>query len=54
MKWNDSNHGIFKGFCGGTFTVTVPVYVSEIAEASLRGVLGSVMVLMLVTGILFS
>ncbi|CAG7823599.1 unnamed protein product, partial [Allacma fusca] len=42
------------GFTGGCFTVIVPVYISESVEDNLRGLLGSAMVLMLVTGILFA
>ena len=42
------------GYAGGTFPLAVPIYVSEVTEDALRGVLGSLMVLMLVIGMLFS
>lgn len=42
------------GFCGGTFTVAVPTYVSEVTENRIRGTLGTVMILMLVFGIEFT
>jgi MFS family permease len=42
------------GFCGGAFTVAVPAYVSEVTEDRIRGVLGTVMILMLCTGIEFT
>lgn len=42
------------GFCGGAFTVAVPTYVSEITDERVRGALGTVMILMIVTGIEFT
>jgi len=36
------------GFFGWGFTVAIPMYVSEITDDSLRGALGSCMVLMIV------
>ncbi|CAG7826503.1 unnamed protein product, partial [Allacma fusca] len=42
------------GFCGGSFTLTIPIYVSEIAENSVRGVLSNMLVLVLCVGILFT
>lgn len=41
------------GFCGGAFTLIVPVYNGEIAEPSIRGTLSAGMVMILVGGILF-
>lgn len=42
------------GLCGSAFTTIVPVYVGEIAEKTIRGALSTMMILMLVTGVLFS
>ncbi|CAG7834852.1 unnamed protein product [Allacma fusca] len=42
------------GFCGGAFTLTVPVYASEISEDSIRGVLSNLMGLAINGGIFFT
>ncbi|CAG7831251.1 unnamed protein product [Allacma fusca] len=42
------------GLCGGSFCLIVPVYVSEIAEDRLRGLLSNTLALFIVLGILFS
>ncbi|CAG7834851.1 unnamed protein product [Allacma fusca] len=42
------------GFCGGSFTLAVPVYASEIAEDSIRGILSNSMALAVNAGILFT
>ena len=42
------------GFCGGAYSVAIPVYVSEIADADIRGTLGTLFQLNIMTGILFS
>ncbi|CAG7825446.1 unnamed protein product, partial [Allacma fusca] len=41
-------------FCGGAFTLICPIYVSETAEDSVRGVLSSTLALFIVAGILFT
>ncbi|ODN03069.1 Facilitated trehalose transporter Tret1-2 [Orchesella cincta] len=40
------------GFCGGTFSLAAPVYISETAESSIRGTLGSSLQLMINCGVL--
>ncbi|CAG7643816.1 unnamed protein product [Allacma fusca] len=42
------------GFCGGSFSLLIPVYVSEIAETEIRGLLSNTLVLVLCIGILFT
>ncbi|CAL8133475.1 unnamed protein product [Orchesella dallaii] len=42
------------GFCGGSFSIAAPLYVTEIAEDRIRGALGSLLQVMVVLGILFS
>ena len=44
---------LFLGFGAGAFTLAVPAYVSEIAERSIQGALGSCMQLSMTIGILF-
>ncbi len=44
---------LFPGFGAGAFTLAVPAYVSEIAEISIQGALGSCMQLSMTLGILF-
>jgi SP family facilitated glucose transporter-like MFS transporter 8 len=41
------------GMMGGAFSLTAPVYTSEISEKEIRGTLGSYFQLMLTVGILF-
>lgn len=43
----------FEGFGAGSFALAAPIYISEIAETSLRGALGSMMQLFLTTGIVY-
>ncbi|CAG7826804.1 unnamed protein product [Allacma fusca] len=42
------------GFCAGAFSLTAPVFISETAEDSIRGTLGSAFQLMVTFGFLFS
>ena len=42
------------GMAGGGFSLTAPVYTSEIAETSIRGVLGTFFQLFVTIGILYS
>ena len=42
-----------KGFAGGAFVLAAPAYSSEIAETRYRGILGTMMQLMVCLGILF-
>jgi len=42
------------GFCGAAFTLVAPVYIGEIAEARIRGVLSAAVIFVLVCGILFT
>nr|CAD7258261.1 unnamed protein product [Timema shepardi] len=44
---------IITGMMGGAFSLTAPVYVSEIAESDIRGTLGTYFQLMVTVGILF-
>ncbi|XP_063237664.1 facilitated trehalose transporter Tret1-2 homolog isoform X2 [Bacillus rossius redtenbacheri] len=44
---------LLTGMAGGAFTLTVPIYISEIAESDIRGVLGTYFQLMFTCGILF-
>nr|CAD7452755.1 unnamed protein product [Timema tahoe] len=44
---------IVTGMMGGAFSLTAPVYVSEIAESDIRGTLGTYFQLMVTVGILF-
>ncbi|XP_049780356.1 facilitated trehalose transporter Tret1-like [Schistocerca cancellata] len=41
------------GMAGGAFTVTVPIYIGEIADNEIRATLGSFFQLMVVVGVLF-
>lgn len=41
------------GISGGAFCITAPMYTAEIAEAKIRGTLGSYFQMMMVIGILF-
>ena len=41
------------GFCGGMFVLAAPAYSSEIAETKYRGLLGTLMQLMVCLGIFF-
>ena len=41
------------GFAGGAFVLAAPAYSSEIAETKYRGILGTMMQLMVCVGILF-
>ncbi|CAG7831041.1 unnamed protein product [Allacma fusca] len=42
------------GLCGGSFSLAAPVYISEIAQDSIRGTLGSALQLMINVGVLFT
>jgi sugar porter (SP) family MFS transporter len=42
------------GLCGGCFTMVCPVYISELAENKLRGLLSNVVALFIVSGILWT
>ncbi|PSN36458.1 hypothetical protein C0J52_18340 [Blattella germanica] len=59
MVWADDNVGMYMagrfitGMMGGAFSLTAPVYTSEIAEKEIRGALGSYFQLMVTIGILF-
>ena len=44
---------VFNGFCGGAFCVVAPTYIGEIAHKDIRGALGLLFQLFLVSGILF-
>jgi MFS family permease len=45
---------LITGFCGGLFCVASPMYIAEISDIKIRGLLSSFFQLMVVTGILFS
>ncbi|XP_059490974.1 uncharacterized protein LOC132205733 [Neocloeon triangulifer] len=45
---------LITGFCGGLFSVASPMYISEISDIKIRGLLSSFFQLMVVIGILFS
>eukprot|EP00095_Tigriopus_kingsejongensis_P000011 snap_masked-scaffold342_size201858-processed-gene-1.5 protein:Tk00011 transcript:snap_masked-scaffold342_size201858-processed-gene-1.5-mRNA-1 annotation:"nad-dependent protein deacetylase sirtuin-2" len=45
---------ILTGFGGGAFSLASPMYISEIAEISIRGALGSLMQLQVTFGVLFN
>lgn len=42
------------GFAGGSYSVIVPLYTSEIAEKEIRGTLGTYFQLQVTAGILFT
>ena len=44
---------LLTGFGGGAFALASPIYISEIAEPSIRGALGSLMQFQLTLGVLF-
>lgn len=45
---------ILTGFATGSYSVIVPLYISEIAEKEIRGTLGSYFQLQVFSGILFT
>lgn len=44
---------VFLGICCGGFCVAAPIYIGEIAQKDIRGILGSFFQLMITIGILF-
>lgn len=45
---------LITGMCAGSYLVIIPTYIKETSTDEMRGVLGSAMPLMLVTGILYT
>lgn len=53
MSLANQNLHSFAGISTGSFCVVAPMYISEIAETSIRGTLGTMFQLLLTVGILF-